>query len=74
MNVLANDNELLKHIKIWNKIQSLFNEIGHNKKGFQSKTTYNNEYIRAKINSYDEHFHGNKRLKNMNIMDILYYY
>ena len=26
MNVLANSNELLNYIKIWNKIESLFNE------------------------------------------------
>ena len=26
MNVLANDNELLKYIEIWNKIEALFNE------------------------------------------------
>ena len=26
MNVLANDDELLKYIKIWNKIESLFNK------------------------------------------------
>ena len=33
MNVLDNDNELLKYIKIWNKIESLFNKQ-FNKKGF----------------------------------------
>ena len=26
MNILANNNELLKHIKIWNRIESLFNK------------------------------------------------
>ena len=51
MNVIANDNELSKYIEIWNKIESLFN-----KKGFYSKPTYNNEYIRTKINSYNEKF------------------
>ena len=33
MNVLANDNELLKYIEIWNKIKSLFNKKS-NSKGF----------------------------------------
>ena len=56
MNVLANVNELLKYIEIWNKIESLFN------KKFNSKPTYSNKYIRTKISSYDENFQGNKRL------------
>ena len=47
MNVLANDNELLKYIEIWNKIEALFNKK-FNKKGFYSKLTYNNEYINRK--------------------------
>ena len=33
MNVLANNNDLLKCIGIWNKIESLFNKK-FNKKGF----------------------------------------
>ena len=33
MNVLANDNEFLKSIEIWNKIEYLFNKK-INKKGF----------------------------------------
>ena len=41
MNVLANDNELLKYIEIWNKIETLFNKK-FNKKGFHSKHIYNN--------------------------------
>ena len=46
MNVLANNNELLKYIEIWSKIASLFNEIAHNrialnKKRFHSKPVYN---------------------------------
>ena len=61
MNVLANDNELLKYIEIWNKIEALLNKK-FNKKGFHSKPTYNNEYIKTKISSYNEKFHGNKRL------------
>ena len=38
MNVLANDNELLKYIEIWNKIEVLFNGVALNKKGFHSKS------------------------------------
>ena len=55
MNFLANDNELLKYIEIWNKIKNLLN------KKF-SKPVYNNEYMNTKINSYNENFHGNKIL------------
>ena len=55
MNVLANDNQLLKYIKIWNKSKALLN-----------KSLYNipvyNKYIRAKISLYNEDLHGNKRL------------
>ena len=47
MNVLANDNELLKFLEIWNNIESLFNKK-FDKKGFYSKPTYNNEDIRTK--------------------------
>ena len=47
-NVLANDNELLKYIKIWNKIETLFNKK-FNRKGFYSKPVYKNEYIKTKI-------------------------
>ena len=61
MNVLVNDNELLKYIEIWNKIEALFSKK-FNKKGFYSKSVYNNEYIKTKINSYNETFHGHKRL------------
>ena len=61
MNVLANDNELLKYIKIWDKIETLFNKK-FNKKGFYSKPTYNNKCIRAKVNSYYENIWDNKRL------------
>ena len=56
MNLLANDNELLKYIEIWNKIKALFN-----KKGFYSKTIYNNNYIKTKISSYNESFHDFKK-------------
>ena len=54
MNVLANDNELLKYIEIWNKIEALFNEITLNKRGFHSALTHNNEYIRTRISSYND--------------------
>ena len=55
VNVLANDNGLLKYIEIWNKIGSLFNKKS-NKKGFHSKPVYNNEYIKTIISSYNENF------------------
>ena len=61
MNVLANDNELLKYTEIWNKIEALFNKK-FNKKGFYIKPVYNNEYIKTKIKSCNENFRGNKRL------------
>ena len=55
MNVLANDNKLLKYIEIWNKI-----EVLPNKKGFYSKLIYN-EYIKTKISPYNENFHDFKK-------------
>ena len=61
MNILANDNELLKYIKIWKKIEALFNKK-FNKKGLHSEPVYNNKYIRTKINPYDENFHDLKKL------------
>ena len=61
MNVLANDNELLKYIEIWNKIEALFNKR-FNKKGFYSKPIHKNEYISTKNSSYNENFWSNKRL------------
>ena len=61
MNVLVNNNELLKYIEIWNKIESLFNKK-FNKKGFYSKPTYNNEYIKTKISLYNGNFHDFKKL------------
>ena len=56
MDVLANDNELLKYIEIWNKIEALFNEIAFNKRGLHNILAHSNEYIRTKINSYCEDF------------------
>ena len=61
MNVLGNDNKLLKYSEIWNKIESLFNK-NFNKRVFYSKPTYNNEYIMTKINSYNENFHDFNKL------------
>ena len=61
MNVLANDNELLKYIEIWNKIEALFNKK-FNKKGLHNRPVYNNEYIKTKISPYNANFHGNKKL------------
>ena len=52
--VLANDNELLKYVEIWNKIEALFNKK-------INKPVYNNEYINTKINPYSENFHGFKK-------------
>ena len=42
MNVLVDNDELLKYIKIWNKIEALFNRK-FNKRGFYSKPIYNND-------------------------------
>ena len=61
MNVLANDIELLEYIEIWNKIEPLFNKK-FNKRGFHSKPTYYNKYIRTKVNPYNENFHDLKKL------------
>ena len=70
MNVLANNNELLKYIEIWSKIPSLFNEIAHNgialnKKRFHSKPVCN-EQIRAQISSYNKNFRDFKKLTKDN--------
>ena len=54
MNLLANDNELLKYIEIWNKIVVLFDGVAFNKKGFHNDPAHNNKYIRTKISSYNE--------------------
>ena len=56
MNILANDNELLKYVEIWNKIKALLNKRLYNIPVY-------NECIRTKICSYSKNFHGNKRLK-----------
>ena len=61
MNVLANENELLKYIEIWNKIEALFNKKV-NKKRLYNKPMYNNEYIKTIISSYNENFHDFKKL------------
>ena len=61
MNVLADNDELLKHTEIWNKIVDLFNKK-HNKIVLYNNTIYNNEYIKTKKSPYNENFHGNKKL------------
>ena len=42
MNVLIDNDELLKYIKTWNKIKALFN-TKFNKKGLHNKPVCNNE-------------------------------
>ena len=61
MNVLADTDELLKSIEIWNRIKALFNKK-FNKKGLHNRPVYDNEYIKTKISPYYENFHGNKKL------------
>ena len=54
-NLLANDKEIFeKYNKIWDKIKNLF------EKKFDSEPVYNDKYVKAKINSYDTNFYGNK--------------
>ena len=57
MNVLANNNELLKYIEMGNKIESLFNGVALNGIGFNSRVC-NNKYIETKIPPYND----NKKL------------
>ena len=55
MNLLVNDKEMLKkYSEIWDKIQNLFG------KKFDSEPVYNDEHIKAKINSSATNSHGNK--------------
>ena len=61
MNVLANDNEFLKYTKIWNEIETLFNEVTLNKKGFHCDSVHN-KYIKTKISSYNKNFHDFQNL------------
>ena len=56
MNVLADNDELLKYIKIWNKMKALFN------KKFNNRPVFNNKYIKTKTSPYNENFLGNKKL------------
>ena len=53
MNVLANDNELLRYIEVWNKIGTLFNEVTLDKKRFHCGPMHN-KCIRTKISSYNK--------------------
>ena len=50
MTVLADDKELLKHIEIWDKIETLLN-----KRRLHDRLVYN-EYIKTKISSYNKRF------------------
>ena len=54
MDVLTNNNELLKYIEIWNKIKTLSDGVALNKEGFHSHPIHNNKYIRTKISPYNE--------------------
>ena len=55
INLLDNDKEILeKYSKIWNQIKKLF------EKKFDSEPFCNDKYIKAKINSYNTNFYGNK--------------
>ena len=61
MNVLADNNELLKYIEIWNKVATLFNKT-ITKRGLYNRPLYYNKYMETKIIPYNENFHGNKKL------------
>ena len=61
MNVLADNDELLKYIKVWNKIEALFSKK-FNKRGFYIKPIYDKEYIKTKISPCNGNFHVNKNL------------
>ena len=61
MNILANDNELLRYIEIWNKIETLFKEVTLNKKMFHCDPIHN-KYIKTKISSYNKNFHDFQKL------------
>ena len=55
MNLLVHDKELLqKYNDIWDKIEGFF------EKKFDSDPVHNDKYIKAKINSYNKSFYGNK--------------
>ena len=56
MSILANDNELLKYIEVWNKTEVLLNE-----KEFYNKPIYN-EYRKTKIRPDIETFHDFKKI------------
>ena len=61
MNVLANGNELLKHTKIRNMTETLFDEVTLNEKGFHCDSIHN-KYIKTNINSYNKNFHDFQKL------------
>ena len=61
MDVLANDNELLKYAEIWYKIVDLFNKK-HNKRVLYNNTTYNECIIKLKISPYNKKLHRNTKI------------
>ena len=61
MNVLDDNDKLLKYIVIWNKIVDLFNKR-FNKRGLWDRPAYNNEYMKTKTIPYNKNFHGNKKI------------
>ena len=72
MNVLGDNEELLKYIEIWDKIVDLFNK-NHNKKVLYNNTVYNNECIKTKISPYNKKIHGHKKLTKDILWEIQYY-
>ena len=73
MNVLADNDELLKYIEIVNKIKALLYKK-NNQKGLRNKPVYNNEYMKTKQAHTMKTFMANKKLTKMNIIAIQYYY
>ena len=61
MNVLANDNESLKYIKICNKIETLFSKVTLNTKRFGCDPIHS-KYIKTKIITYNENFYDFQKL------------
>ena len=61
MNILYNNKDSLKYIKMWNKIKDLFKNLS-NKRGLNEKPIHNSEYRRNKISPFNENFDGNKKL------------
>ena len=68
MNLLVNDKETLeKYFEIWNKIKGLI------KNEFHSEPVYNDKYIKAKINIYNDKIYSNfQHRKYQKIMNIVH--